>query len=177
MRNPADPNGALTLREAEAADAADIASIYNPYVEATIITFEEEPVSAAEMALRIEAVRSDGLPWLVAERGGRIVGYAYAAQWRGRVAYRFSTEVTVYVARDELRTGVGSRLYGELLPLLRSRGFHVAIGGISLPNDGSVSLHEHLGFEKVAHFKEVGFKLDRWIDVGYWQLLLQRARS
>jgi phosphinothricin acetyltransferase len=167
-----DPDGALTVRDAESADAADIASIYNPYVEDTIITFEEEPVSSVEMASRVEAVHSNGLPWLVAERGGQIVGYAYAAKWRGRIAYRFSTEVTVYVARDQLRTGIGALLYDDLLSLLRSQGYHAAIGGISLPNAGSVALHERFGFEKVAHFREVGFKLDRWIDVGYWQLLL-----
>jgi phosphinothricin acetyltransferase len=162
----------VAVRGAEPADAADVAAIYNPYVAETIITFEEERVSSVDMALRIESVCSDGLPWLVAERGGRIVGYAYASKWRGRIAYRFSAEATVYVAREEIRTGVGSRLYGKLLPVLRSRGFHLVIGGISLPNDGSVALHERFGFEKVAHFKEVGFKLDRWIDVGYWQLLL-----
>ena len=122
-----------------------------------------------EMARRIEEAASATLPWLVAEREGRIVGYANARKWRPRSAYRFSAEVTVYVAPDCMRLGIGSRLYEELFPSLRARGIHAVMGGIALPNEASVALHEKLGFSKVAHFKEVGFKFNKWIDVGYWQ--------
>jgi phosphinothricin acetyltransferase len=165
-----------SIRAAAAGDPAAIAAIYNHYVARTVITFEEEPVSAPEMARRIEAT-SASLPWLVAEREGEVVGYAYATPWRARSAYRFSVEVTVYVDPDRPRLGIGRRLYEALLPELHARGIHAAFGVIALPNDASVALHERFGFEKVAHLREVGFKFDRWIDVGYWQLLLESAQA
>lgn len=161
-----------TIRAATAADAAGIAGIYNYYVTGTIVTFEEEAVSSSEMALRIAEVTSESLPWLVIELAGQVLGYAYASKWKGRCAYRFSSEVTVYLAQDQLGRGLGSRLYSEVFLLLRERGMHAAIGGIALPNLASVALHEKFGMAKVAHFKEVGFKFGRWIDVGYWQRTL-----
>lgn len=160
----------IGVRAAVAGDSTAIASIYNHYVLKTVITFEEEEVSASEMVRRIAEAASASLPWLVAEREGKIVGYAYAMKWRVRPAYRFSTEVTVYVDPECPRLGIGSRLYEELLPKLKAQGIHAAMGGIALPNDASVALHEKFGFSKVAQFKEVGFKFNRWIDVGYWQL-------
>jgi phosphinothricin acetyltransferase len=98
-------------------------------------------------------------------------GFAYASKWKGRCAYRHTAETTVYVARSHWRCGVGKALYMQLLELLQHARIHAAIGGIALPNDSSVALHERLGFVKVAQFKEVGFKFNRWIDVGYWQRL------
>lgn len=156
----------------KSADAEAVAGIYNHYVTETIITFEEEAVSSAEIYQRLQDVQSSSLPWLVAEQAGEVVGYAYGSQWKGRCAFRFSMEVTVYVSPGRLGYGIGSRLYSQLLPALRERGIHVAIAGIALPNKGSRTLHEKFGFTKVAHFKEVGFKFNRWIDVGYWQLIL-----
>ena len=150
-------------------DASAIARIYNHYVLNTVITFEEEVISSGEMAHRIEEAHSASLPWLVAEREATILGYAYATKWRVRRGYRFSTEVTVYVDSTCPRLGIGSRLYAELMPALEKRGIHTAMGGIALPNEASVAFHEKFGFSKVAHFKEVGFKFGRWIDVGYWQ--------
>lgn len=160
------------IRPAKPADAESIASVYNYYVTDTVVTFEEEPVASDEMLRRIEEIQAASLPWLVAERKGVVVGYAYATKWRLRWGYRFASEVTVYVASDQGRRGIGSRLYGPLLGALRERQFHAAMGGIALPNDASVALHEKFGFKKVAHFDQVGFKFNRWIDVGYWQLLL-----
>jgi phosphinothricin acetyltransferase len=159
----------VKIREAAASDAAAIAGIYNHYVLGTVVTFEEEPVSSDEIARRIEKVRSASLPWLVVEADGDVVGYAYAGPWHTRSAYRFSVETTVYLAPAQVGRGIGSKLYGELLSTLQTRRIHAAIGGIALPNETSVALHEKLGFRKVAHFDEVGFKFDRWIDVGYWQ--------
>ncbi|MBL8293951.1 MAG: N-acetyltransferase [Bryobacterales bacterium] len=153
-------------------DADAITSIYNHYVTQTIVTFEEDPVTPAEIVRRIEDVQSGSLPWLVAERRGAIVGYAYATKWRPRRAYRFSTEVTVYSAPGMGGQGIGSRLYEYLLPALRECGIHAAMGGIALPNDASIGLHEKFGFRKVAHFEQAGFKFNRWIDVGYWQRLV-----
>ncbi|MEP6591257.1 MAG: N-acetyltransferase family protein, partial [Gemmatimonadota bacterium] len=111
------------------------------------------------------------LPWLVAEQGGVVVGYAYAGKWKTRHGYRFTVESTVYLDPNHVGHGTGSRLYRALLDALRLQGVHSAIGGIGLPNEPSVRLHERLGFEKVAHFHENGIKFGRWIDVGYWQLV------
>ena len=162
----------LMVRFALPEDAEHIAEIYNHYVITSIITFEEVEVAASEMANRILEIQSAPLPWLVALNGGRIVGYAYAGKWKTRAAYRFSTEVTVYVRHGLGGTGVGSELYGQLLSALKSGGMHAVMGGIALPNDASVRLHEKFGFKKVAHFKEVGFKFNHWIDVAYWQVTL-----
>jgi len=159
------------IRSATLDDAAGICAIYNPYVLGTTITFEEEAVTDGEMQRRIAEV-SSSLVWLVAEEAGKIAGYAYATRWRARSAYRFSAESTVYVAPAAQRRGLGSRLYGELLVQLRARGVHVVMGGIALPNPASVTLHEKLGFGKVAQFREVGRKFDQWLDVGYWQRML-----
>lgn len=159
------------LRDATAGDAARLAEIYNPYVRDTVITFEEEPVATAEMARRVAEVTARW-PWLVAERDGRVVGYAYATPWRTRSAYRHSVECTVYLDADATGRGDGSRLYDALLARLRAAGAHLAIGGIALPNARSVALHEKCGFRQVAQFHEVGWKFGRWIDVGYWELRL-----
>jgi phosphinothricin acetyltransferase len=162
----------MQIRNAIADDARAIAAIYNPYILNTTISFEEEPVTDAAMAQRIADVQDGGLPWLVAERDGKVLGYAYATKWRVRLAYRFSVESSVYLAPEAVRQGVGSALYTALLAQLAERGCHLVIGGIALPNEASVALHEKMGYEKVAHFREVGFKFDRWIDVAYWQKTL-----
>ena len=162
----------VAIRAAAADDPGAIAEIYNHYIATTVITFEEDPVSAREMARRIGNVASASLPWLVAEREGQVAGYAYASQWKARSAYRFSVEITVYVHPGCPRLGIGRRLYEELLHRLKAQGIHAAFGVIALPNEASVALHERLGFAKAAHLREVGFKFGRWIDVGYWQLML-----
>lgn len=165
-------NSNVRLRAAEHADAAAIAAIYNHYVNNSTITFEEDVVEAEEMAGRIGGVRSSHLPWYLAVEQDMTVGYAYATPWRPRSAYRFAVEVTVYVAQGHTGRGIGTLLYTTLLDEVQKGGFHAAIAGIALPNAESVALHERLGFEKVAHFKQVGFKMNRWIDVGYWQRIL-----
>ena len=161
-----------TIRAATIADAEAIAEIYNHYITKTVVTFEEEPVTPSEIARRMQVISAASLPWLAAEVGGQVAGYAYASRWHGRSAYRFSTEITVYLSPARVGQGLGSKLYGRLFPILRERGIHTVIGGVALPNVASVALHEKLGLEKVAVFKEVGFKFDRWIDVGYWQRML-----
>lgn len=165
------------IRDAVAADAARIAEIYNHYVLHTIVTFEEETIGADEMAKRMDEVRAASLPWLVAEAAGRVAGFAYASKWKGRCGYRFSTEVTVYLDHDAGGRGLGSTLYGDLFPMLVDRGVHAAMGGIALPNRASVALHEKFGMQKVAHFKEVGFKFGTWIDVGYWQKTFPQRKA
>jgi phosphinothricin acetyltransferase len=159
------------IRSATIEDAGAICSIYNPYVVGTTITFEDQEVSAEVMRARIAEV-TVALPWLVFEAEDEVGGYAYATRWRARAAYRYSVETTVYLAPRFQRRGIGKKLYRELIEKLRGLGVHRAMGGIALPNAGSVALHEKLGFKKVAHFEEVSRKFDRWIDVGYWQLSL-----
>jgi L-amino acid N-acyltransferase YncA len=159
----------MKIRAARPSDAPTLASIYNHYVRETIVTFEEAPVSPETFSHRIEDVLACGLPWIVAFDEETAVGYAYATPWKPRSGYRFSVEVTVYVAQGNAGRGIGSALYGELFPLLEARSVHAAMGGIALPNDASIALHEKFGMRKVAHFEQVGFKFGRWIDVGYWE--------
>ena len=161
-----------SIHTATAADAEPICAIYNHYVTQTTISFEEEPVTPAEMAQRIADVGAAGLPWLVLIDGDTLIGYAYATKWRVRQAYRFSVETSVYLDCRQAGQGAGRVLYEALLAELRRRELHLAIAGIAQPNEASVRLHERLGFKKVAHFSEVGRKFDNWIDVGYWQLQL-----
>lgn len=167
----------IEIRPAVAADAARICAIYNPYIASTTITFEEAPVAEMEMARRILDVNEAGLAWLVAALGGEIIGYAYATRWRARPAYHHSVESTIYLDPEASGRGFGESLYRRLLDELHSRGLHAVIAGIAQPNARSVALHERLGFKKVAHFTEVGFKLGRWVDVAYWQLMLPGDRT
>ena len=152
-------------------DAEAVCSIYNHYVKNTIFTFEENLVSTEEMKDRI-AEATVSLPWVVWEENGEIKGYAYASKWKTRSAYRFSVESSIYLQPDFIGKGAGRKLYETLISELRNLSLHTVIGGIALPNESSVALHERLGFLKVAHFKEVGWKFGRWIDVGYWERLL-----
>ena len=159
----------MTIREANAGDADGVAAIYAPIVTDTVISFEEEPPSTEEMARRID----ESHLWLVAEEDERIAGYAYAAPFHPRAAYRWSVEVSVYLAEDARGKGVGKRLVTELVDRLRDMGFVNAFGGTALPNPASERLLESLGFEQVALQKEVGFKFDAWHDVSWRQLRLQ----
>ena len=155
-------------------DINSIAEIYNHYITQTVVTFETEAISSEDILERVAKVHSDGLPWLIAENDmGEVIGYAYASKWRERFAYRFSAEITVYLSPKFQGKGVGSQLYNALFLALKERSIHSVIGGITLPNDASVALHEKFGLEKVAHFKEVGFKFEQWQDVGYWQGIIK----
>lgn len=165
------------IRPATPADGERICAIYNHYIATTTISFEEEPVQAADMAQRIGDVANANLPWLVMLEGDTLIGYAYATKWRVRAAYRFAVESTVYLDPAYAGKGAGTVLYEALLAELRRRELHLVIGGIAQPNEASVRLHERLGFEKVAHFSEVGLKFGRWVDVGYWQLKLNSSNT
>ncbi len=160
------------LRTTTPADAAAIAAIYNHYVLNTIVTFEEEAVTAKEIAARIREVQGADIPWFVWEEDGRVLGYTYASKWKSRCSFRYSLETTVYLDKDAIGRGLGRKLYTPLIEALRTQKYHALIGGISIPNPASIALHEKLGFQKIGHFKEVGWKFNQWIDAGYWELIL-----
>lgn len=157
------------IRNATVDDASQIADIYNFYLINTPVTFEEIPITGEEIARRIYEVKEKGLPWIVSEEEGQVVGYAYASKWRTRSAYRYTVESTIYLDKSCTGKGFGKPLYAALLDLLKGLGIHTVIGGITLPNPASVTFHESFGFKKVAHFHEVGYKQDTWLDVGFWE--------
>jgi phosphinothricin acetyltransferase len=163
----------MLIRRADPArDAAACAAIYEPYVRTSAISFEDRPPSPEQLAERIERCQSSH-QWLVAEDDDQVVGYAYACPHRERSAYRWAAEVSVYIDPEHHRRGYGRALYGDLLPRLGAQGFHVALAGVTLPNDASVALHESLGFTPVGVYRRIGYKLGSWWDVGWWQLSLR----
>lgn len=157
------------IREASEEDAQAIANIYNHYIRNTVVTFEESDTSSTEIFTRITKVKQAGFSWLVAEENDKIIGYAYSSPWNERSAYRHTAEVSVYLANSGTSRGWGTRLYQALFDDLRAKSITTVIGGIALPNNASVALHEKFGMEKVAHFTKVGYKFGEWLDVGYWQ--------
>jgi phosphinothricin acetyltransferase len=162
----------VCIRIARPGDADAIAAIYNHYVAGSVATFELDGVSAVVMAGRMAEVASHGLPWLVLEENAVVLGYAYAGRWRTREGYRHSVETSIYLAPAATGRGLGGMLYRQLLDLLPACGVHAVIGGIALPNPSSEALHERMGFEPAARFREVGRKFGQWIDVAYWQRCL-----
>jgi phosphinothricin acetyltransferase len=162
----------IEYRIATPEDATAIASIYAPYVRETVVSFETEAPDADEIAGRICRIGAQ-YPWLVAIADRRVVGYAYACENRSRLAYRWSVETAVYLLASAQRQGIGSALYRRLFALLRAQGYVNAFAGISLPNPASVGLHETLGFRPVGVYRNVGYKLGAWRDVGWWQLVLR----
>lgn len=166
------PSSSYLIRMATPEDASQMLDIYNPVVRNTPISFEVEPPTEQEFRQRI-ADTLQHLPWLVCEFEGRIAGYAYATPFRSRSGYRWSVEVSVYVAEHFRRRGVASALYTALLEGLRILGYFNAYAGISLPNAASVRAHERMGFRPVGAFLSAGFKLGEWHDVGFWRLTLQ----
>jgi len=159
------------IRNVTINDAKKICDIYNHYVQNTTISFEKQPVSVPEMKKRIQKITAS-YPWLVSEKTHIITGYTYASTWMVRSAYKYTVESTIYLDPTFKGKGIGSKLYGSLITELCKLSVHSVIGIITLPNPASVALHEKMGFEKVAHYKEVGWKFNKWIDVGHWELVL-----
>jgi phosphinothricin acetyltransferase len=167
---------AVEIRLANARDAPQVASIYAPFCESTSVSFEEVAPTPEDMAGRIRTITSQ-FPWLVLETAGRVAGYAYASRHHERAAYRWSADATVYVPSGAHRRGTGRALYTALFELLRAQGYFKAYGGITLPNPGSVGLHEAMGFTLVGIYRGVGFKLGGWHDVAWYQRALQPERA
>lgn len=168
MNSPADRAHAVVIRPTRSSDAPAIRAIYNHYIATSDATMEESPVDSGEMSRRMEAITA-AWPWLVAEKGGIVVGYAYANQWKPRSGYRHAVESTVYLDPAHVRHRFGTTLYQVLIDILQQRNVHCALAGISMSNMASIAMHEKFGFRQVAHFRENGIKFGRWIDVGYWQ--------
>jgi phosphinothricin acetyltransferase len=160
---------AITIRLARPNDAGGVLAIYAPYCESSPISFEVVAPSVAQMEERIQGIAAQ-YPWIVCEIDGEIAGYVYASKIRERAAYRWAVEVAVYVATRQHRRGVAHALYTALFSILREQNYFKAYAGITLPNVGSVRLHEALGFRPVGAFHGIGYKLGKWLDVGWWQL-------
>lgn len=163
--------GASSIRLAHRNDAKAIADIYNYYILNTSVTFEEQPITADEMALRMES-KIEQNRWFVNVDEGRVTGYAYAGPFASRSAWRYTLELSVYIDNNCAGKGVGTKLYQHLLRILKEQDVHSVMGLITLPNESSVRLHEKLGFTKVGLVGQGGYKFGRWIDVEYWQLML-----
>lgn len=149
-------------------DAAAVSAIYAPYVDSLSVSFEQRAPSPKEMARRIETVL-ETYPWLIAEADGEVVGYAYAMRFRERWAYRFAVETAIYVAAHRQREGIGRQLYMALIRTLSTQGYTQALATIALPNEGSIDMHEAVGFRRAGVWRGVGFKHGEWRDVGLWQ--------
>src|SRR5579871_2060310 len=163
------------VRVATEADAHAIAAIYEPYVRQTAISFEEIPPSADEIAGRLRSTL-ETYPWLVFDDGEAVLGYAYGSAHRAKPAYRWSVETTIYVTQATQRRGIGRALYTALLRTLTEQGFHVAFAGIVPPNEGSVALHEAMGFAYVGTFAEIGFKHGQFHDLAWWRRTLREGK-
>lgn len=162
------------IRSVLPSDAGRIAEIYNYYIEKTIITFEEEPVTEDDILQRIEVITQKGFPFFAyIDDSDILMGYAYLSNWRSRSAYDITLETSVYIDSNQNSKGLGTILYSALIEEAKKIGVHSLIGGISLPNEISRKLHEKFGFELVGNFRECGKKFNRYIDVEFWQLFIK----
>ena len=157
------------IRPVNLNDVEELLEIYNYYVINSIITFDIEPLTLEIFKEKVERI-SKIYPFIVFEENNEILGYAYGSQWRSKPAYNHAVESTVYIKHNTQGKQIGTKLYAELLKQLKQQNFHTVIGGLTLPNDASVRLHKKFGFKEVAHFKQVGYKFNKWLDVGFWQL-------
>ncbi len=162
------------IRLAKPLDASEILNIYAPYVLNTTITFELEVPSITDFTQRVEKYLEES-PWLVYEKKGVIAGYAYASAHRGRAAYQWNREVSVYVHDAYKRQGIAKKLYTTLFQLLRLQGYTNALAGIVQPNQASVAFHKSLGFQLVGTYNNIGYKLGAWQRVSWYELALQQT--
>ncbi|MEI9945933.1 MAG: arsinothricin resistance N-acetyltransferase ArsN1 family B [Chitinophagaceae bacterium] len=164
------------IRLATSADAKQLLDIYAPYIANTSITFETETPSVQDFAKRIDTYL-ENWPWLVCEVNGTIAGYAYAGRYRERVAYQWCVESSVYIHDDFFKKGIAEALYSALFEILKKQRYNNVYAVINLPNDRSVALHEKMGFEYFATYKNVGYKLGKWKNVGWWQHIINEYKN
>jgi len=165
----------MKIREATLDDAKGICDVYNYYVENTAVTFETQAVSETEMRQRIADFLREGFSYYVGEIDNKIVGYCYLHKWKNRNAYSLTREITIYLDKDCTGKGLGTLLYQRLFEDIYQSDIHAIIACITVPNEGSVRLHEKFGLKQVSCMKEVGWKFEKWRDVGHWQLIIDRT--
>lgn len=166
----------LRIRRATESDASALVAIYQPFVETSAVSFETVTPTVEEFATRIRKILT-GWQWIVAEKGGQCVGYAYGSSHRERAAYRWSVEVSAYVEPNHHRQGIGRSLYTSLFTELAHKGFCNAYAGVTLPNEASIALHHSMGFEPIGIFRDVGHKFGKWHDVAWFQRQLRSSSS
>lgn len=159
------------IRLARAEDAEAILNIYRPHVEDSAASFETVVPSINEITGRIRNCLPEYC-WLVFEEGGEIRGYAYSSKHHVRAAYRWAVDVSIYIDESWQGEGIGKALYSALFSILRLQGYYNAYACICLPNPGSVGIHEYYGFQKIAHYNKIGYKLGKWWDIGWWEIFL-----
>jgi phosphinothricin acetyltransferase len=160
------------FRLVEEGDAAGVLAIYAPFCDCTPVSFELQAPPLEEIRRRIRTI-TQYYPWIVCDWDGEVAGYVYASQHRERAAYQWSAEVSAYIRERRRRIGLGRALYTALFKVLALQGFYKAYAGTTLPNPGSIGLHRAMGFEPVGVYHGVGYKLEAWHDVAWWQLALQ----
>lgn len=159
------------IRRVKLEDAKAITTIYNEYVEHSVVTFDTEPLREEDMRSRIAEIAAR-FPYFVYEEDGRVTGYCYAHLWKERDAYKHTLETTVYMAPGYLGKGIGKMLMQRLIEECKREGYHALVACITEGNAASDSLHLGLGFKQVSHFEKVGLKFGRWLDVVDYELLL-----
>lgn len=164
------------IRIATGADAEAFHAIYLPHVLEGVVTFETVPPDVEVMRERVQA-RLEHYPWLAWEEAGEVLAYAYASRFRERAAYDWIAETSIYVRPDAQRRGIARRLYGTLLEAMRLQGLHQAVGVITLPGAVSVAAHEAMGFTPAGVWRQAGYKLCQWWDVGVWQKTLSEPSN
>lgn len=161
----------LVIRPYSPADVPAVTRIYGHYVRETVITFETEEPSEAEMASRFAAITAKGHPLLIGEVDGAVIGYAYASTYRAREAYRFTCEDSIYLAPDAVGHGLGGKLLGRLIEASSKAGLKQMLAVITAERANSIRLHEKHGFRLIGRYEKLGYKFDRWLDIVH----LQRA--
>lgn len=161
----------IAVRDARDADLPAIRAIFNHWIEHSTASFRTAP-DGEEQTRAWFGGRGPQHPVLVAERGGEVVGWASLNPHKPAGGYRHTVELSVYVREDSLGRGLGRQLLAELLVRARAAGHHAVLGGVCTEQAASMRLHEAMGFTKVAHFREVGFKFGRWLDVAYFEKVL-----
>lgn len=162
----------ITVRPAEEKDLPEILVIYNDIIVNTTAVYDYEPHTAAMRKQWWDTKKEQGFPVFVAEEEGRVVGFSSIGPFRAWAAYKYSVENSIYVATDVRGKGVGKLLMRPLIDAARKLEMHTILAGIDASNEASIRLHEWFGFKEVAHFKEVGYKFDRWLDLKFLQLVL-----
>lgn len=159
------------IRDYQKKDLKVVTEIFNYYVENHTCTFQLKPFTLDDIAEKANSIQKT-YPFLILEENNKVMGFAYGSRWRGKEAYDLSVETTIYLKPGIKGQGFGTQLYSQLIKNLKTKGFHLLIGGLTLPNTASIRLHEKLGFEKVGEFKDAGWKFDQWHTVSFWQKLL-----